>query len=927
MVENSINTDEKTKNVSFSQVLEEEKKVLSGYDRSSSKPPGDHENPLSALCLSGGGIRSASFNLGVLQALGKYEQIRNIDYLSVVSGGGYIGAWLSAWIHREAALIEKAKSPKENNQSSTNQKLSDIDPSEKSISEAIQKIEREFLECELPERKPSLNKEPKPITWLRNCSSYLSPKLSLMSGDFLGMIGTILRNMFLNWCIVIPACMAVLLLPYLHLFLLTDHSLIAISEWSLSFLSGLLLLFISIILLFYFKPSVDSDKKTERKVITSEKGIAALIAILFLLSMFFISIGIICNDKINSCPTDNATQQSNKIHGHVTLKDCNKSVDESKSLQKTRDDTISVKIFSWEGEFSAIAYTAFSVPILTLAYLIIGCFFLGIFSKAKCFFNHHTDEYFSRIGGYLLAWSLMIGLLWSLVLFNAYILETVNRWILAAGGLSSALAIYFSFGAKTISSFSSRQNTSFIGYEWYIKLFGPIAIISIIIIISLFQEMVMLTMMDSRPEFPGKVEEIAGYLKNIHERVLYQFDNHWHLFLSLILISLIFPFFVTINRFSLNNFYKNRLVRCFLGASRNDDDRNPHVFTNFDVNDDINLSKLHRQKPYLIINTALNLTDTDKLEILAWQQRKAQSFTLSPQFYGSSVNHLGYLSSQYYQNDPYDKVTLGTAVAISGAAASPNMGYHTSKMISFLLAFFNIRLGWWILNPKKIKSKLWRYKKHPLFLSFNELFSRTNDGRKYVYLSDGGHFENLGLYEMVLRKCQYIIVVDVSCDPNHEFEDLGNAIRKIRLDQNIEIEIDVDAIKNVSTENKDNPEENEKNNSTTTTKTVPHAIGTIHYKNSDSNGNLHCQEGKLLYIKPVLCGDEPVDVKHYHKHRSSFPHEPTTDQFFDEPQFESYRKLGFHIMDNILREKLDNRDQEQKSPIGKFFAGWNKTAT
>lgn len=274
MVENSINTDEKAKNVSFSQVLEEEK-VLSGYDRSSSKSLDNPEIPLSALCLSGGGIRSASFNLGVLQALGKYEQIRNIDYLSVVSGGGYIGAWLSTWIHREAALIEKTKSPKENNQSSTNQKLSDIDPSEKSISEAIQKIEREFLECELPERKPSLNKEPKPITWLRNCSSYLSPKLSLMSGDFLGMIGTILRNMFLNWCIVIPACMAVLLLPYLHLFLLTDHSLIAISEWSLSFLSGLLLLFISIILLFYFKPSVDSDKKTERKVITSEKGIAA----------------------------------------------------------------------------------------------------------------------------------------------------------------------------------------------------------------------------------------------------------------------------------------------------------------------------------------------------------------------------------------------------------------------------------------------------------------------------------------------------------------------------------------------------------------------------------------------------------------------------------------------------------------------------
>jgi len=916
MVENSINTDEKTKNVSFSQVLEEEKKVLSGYDRSSSKSLDNPEIPLSALCLSGGGIRSASFNLGVLQALGKYEQIRNIDYLSTVSGGGYIGAWLSTWIHREAASIEsKTESIRENNQPSTNQKLSDIDPSENSISEAIQDIELAL----------SSNNEPKSITWLRNSSSYLSPKLSLMSGDFLGMIGTILRNMLLNWCNVIPACMAVLLLPYLHLFLLTDHSSIAISEWSLSFLSGLLLLFISIILMFYFKPNTGSDKNRELKAFKSEKGIAALIAILFLLSMLFISIGIISNNKISSCTTYDITQYSNKIDEYVALRECNKSVDESESLQ--RKNIISVKIFSWEGQFSATTYTAFSVPILTFIYLIIGCFFLGILSKVTFFFNHHTDEYFSRIGGYLLAWSLMICLLWSLILCSAYILETVNRWILAAGGLSSALAIYFSFGAKTISSFSSRQNTSFIGYEWYIKLFGPIAIIAIILTISLFQEIVIVTLMNSRPEFPNKVEEIAGYLINIHESVLYQSDNLWHLFLFLIALTLILPLFVTINRFSLNNFYKNRLVRCFLGASRSVADRKPHVFTNFDVNDDIDLSKLHRQKPYLIINTALNLTDTDKLEILSWQQRKAQSFTLSSQFYGSSVNDLGYLNSKYYHADPFDTVTLGTAVAISGAAASPNMGYHSSKMISFLLAFFNIRLGWWILNPKKTQSNPWRYKKHPLFLSFNELFSRTNDCRAYVYLSDGGHFENLGLYEMVLRKCQYIIVIDVSCDPNHEFEDLGNAIRKIRLDQNVEIEIDVDAIKNASTKDKDNSEENEKDNSTTTTKNVPYAIGTIHYKNSDSNGNVHCQEGKLLYIKPVLCGDEPVDIKHYHKHRDSFPHEPTTDQFFDESQFESYRKLGFHIMDNILREALDNRDQEQKSPIGKFFAGWNKTAT
>src|SRR5258707_1168823 len=58
--------------------------------------------PRRGLALSGGGIRSATFNLGVLQALARAKVLRNFDFLSTVSGGGYVGGFFGAWVSRES---------------------------------------------------------------------------------------------------------------------------------------------------------------------------------------------------------------------------------------------------------------------------------------------------------------------------------------------------------------------------------------------------------------------------------------------------------------------------------------------------------------------------------------------------------------------------------------------------------------------------------------------------------------------------------------------------------------------------------------------------------------------------------------------------------------------------------------------------------
>jgi hypothetical protein len=289
-----------------------------------------------------------------------------------------------------------------------------------------------------------------------------------------------------------------------------------------------------------------------------------------------------------------------------------------------------------------------------------------------------------------------------------------------------------------------------------------------------------------------------------------------------------------------------------------------------------------------VVGAALNLVGGKRL---AWQQRRAESFTVSPLHCGSLFR--GYRRSRTYGG--VDGISLGTAVTISGAAVSSNMGYHSSSAaVTFVLTLFNARLGWWLGNPGaagSIVGPSLRHAEPPYRRSFPRLslaplvmeaFGLTDDTSKYVLLSDGGHFDNLGLYEMVLRRCRFIVVVDGGQDENARFDDLGAAIRKIRIDLGVEI----DFVEPVAIYKKDDPKIVEKGRY--------YAIATIHYPDG---GGKH--RGVLLYIKPGILGHEPRDVLQYSAANTAFPHQSTIDQLFDESQFESYRRLGEHVVETL----------------------------
>jgi hypothetical protein len=300
--------------------------------------------------------------------------------------------------------------------------------------------------------------------------------------------------------------------------------------------------------------------------------------------------------------------------------------------------------------------------------------------------------------------------------------------------------------------------------------------------------------------------------------------------------------------------------------------------------------------PLHVLSTALNLVHGQNL---AWQERKAASFTISPLHAGSGI--LGYRDSADYAKGKKSGISLGTAMAISGAAVSPNRGSESSPTFTFLMTLFNARLGWWLGNPKK-KTYTKEGPKMSIFSLLREALGRTDENHPYVYLSDGGHFENLGLYEMVRRRCKYIIVSDATADSNFGFGDLANAVRKVRIDLGIPIEPLV--TKYIG------PQKDERFGKYC-------AFGHIRYQDVDGGGKE--QMGYLLYIKPCVFSECPADVRNYAKEHRTFPHETTVDQFFSESQFESYRALGRHIIGRMCGDDLE-REACVAPNVPTFFA-------
>src|SRR5205085_7487494 len=257
--------------------------------------------------------------------------------------------------------------------------------------------------------------------------------------------------------------------------------------------------------------------------------------------------------------------------------------------------------------------------------------------------------------------------------------------------------------------------------------------------------------------------------------------------------------------------------------------------------------------PYHLINTSLNIEGS---KYANRRGRNADFFVFSPLFTGSEAT--GYVATTDLEQRA-KAVTAATAMAISGAAASSNMRSATIKPLTPTLAILNIRLGYWLINPAAVAGKL----ATSAFAEFldklyfvKELFGRLSEDKGLVYLTDGGHVENLGIYELLRRRCKLIIAVDAEADPDMSFGALVTLERYARIDLGVRIDLPWAAVRDVA---------NKASVDIAKTGGVPPldapqgphcALGTIYYPWKEGDKDESDNTGVLLYVKSALTGDE-----------------------------------------------------------------------
>ena len=337
-------------------------------------------------------------------------------------------------------------------------------------------------------------------------------------------------------------------------------------------------------------------------------------------------------------------------------------------------------------------------------------------------------------------------------------------------------------------------------------------------------------------------------------------------FVGCALLSVLLAYVCDINRVSIHAYYRARLASSFL----------PPV-AGRPVHDggDLRLDALQPAlgAPMHLINTTLNTsTSNDERD----RARLGASFAFSALYSGSQQTGWRRVSS--YAGG---SLTLSTAFTVSGAAIDPDTYATDARPIAFLMGLLNVRLGYWAKNPRLGDQRNpflpWWW----IFLFREMLGIRLDARRRHVHLSDGGGFENLGLYELVRRRVRRIVVCDAGADPELTLADLGRAIERVRADFGAEISLAADQVWKQRAD---------------VLQQTPWLRGTVRYADG--------AEGEILYIKPMLCAGLTADIYAYWRANPSFPDEPTSEQFFAEPQFEAYRALGQQIVEKLKAESL-----------------------
>ncbi|HEY2157728.1 MAG TPA: patatin-like phospholipase family protein, partial [Isosphaeraceae bacterium] len=1130
---------------------------------------------LVGVAFSGGGIRSATFAVGVLQGLAKLGLLRRIDYLSTVSGGGYAGSWLAAWIKREGSVTNVEK------QLATSRVVNS-----KADRGGLLKKGGEAGRAE----GDVVDEEPEPIYHLRAYSRFLAPRSGLLTADTWSLITTYLRNLAINLAMLLPAALAVVFALRLAVWFCGLSYDFRESE-------GIVTTVVSLVLgLVAFWVAFALNARGVNYIRSVQEGgggrppfnaahFVAGIVVPMVVGVFFLA-------RVNLAVDRNIWRWMTKDlpvdPGHIPI--------DSRHLWLLRGSLALGSAVSFGGLlaliyfFESLRYPsakrgwllgssflsgfaggAFLSVILILALRtgllpgrpdLVATYAtpLGLLAVVAATVVHvgHLGrdigeierEWWARLD----AWLVIAAIAWVAIFEVVLYLPAAVVWIgedyIGPGVIGGLVTSWLGTTVAGVLAGSSARTGQPDGSA---TLEAVAAVAPPIFLIGLFGGLGALAyvLVDGPLPGPGPgrgSEALFEYYMKINSP---GFPALAAWAAGLTLLSYFMTRKTEVNLFSLNAMYANRLTRCYLGASRRMSRwadrwggagdpregggapthgteyelsappasrgwvwrhrgapgpagrpgasralrrsyinpnalRQPHPIVGFDLNDDIPLVDLQIGEetggsaylgPQLLINTSLNLVAGSEL---AWSDRKSESFVLTPTHCGSKGTGYARVTRK-----TRDRLSVGRAIAISGAAVDPNMNYHQSPTLSAFLTVFNARLGYWIENPslpaegtsggelvrevvalwaeairpgrggagpaaadpveqarlagilalsraadkrehdrareaarregeaavarlERAKDRLKGLEREfdraaaaagaaapqrpgegfggPALLALSEALSgvsrelfdlsqnrariadlraaieRLNaearardlppawehdvgeigravddleqalgrvtsmpgeaasgtvsawraenprhggllvtellggtDGRhKYVHLTDGGHFENTGVYELVRRRCRYIVACDANTDRTAADENLANLVRLVRIDFGIRIEIDTTPL--------------ELDGEDTRLCRSHVVVGSVRYDDVD-NGQV---PGALVYIRTSMTGDEPPDIRNYAAVNREFPYTTSANQFFDESQFESYRALGEHVARIVFEDAKADAERLKK---------------
>jgi hypothetical protein len=919
---------------------------------------------LTALCLSGGGIRSAAFCLGVLQVLARKRLLNSFDCLSTVSGGGFIGGWLQMLLCEAASAADS------------------VDPDIAAAPSPAETLRQQVGEAGAQQ-----------VQKLRAFTNYLTPHTGPFSADTWGGVALYIRNLLINWMVFAPLFLLLALLPIFYRTLIRSLSDAGCVIVGMLVVAGLVLALAA----WQGCALLPSHRTGNPPRFATSRDIKWRIVVPALIWAWLVPVVIeygMAKWRSHHVPLDDYTTWLGSVGSSEWISptvaawlgwlewrewvipavylaamlvgfwlawglggDRNA---ESQALYARNHwrwiaATLCAAFLIWIGLrlirpdgtlyswVKQALYTGCQTPVqsacpgapldklpavrrgplvdtetaLTVLFplWLVGTHLLQttfyVVFRKEGLLADLDREWLARQSG----WVLRIGVIWTLFTLCCLVLPRLlsllttdghlaGQSMLVTGTVATGLGGIAAWLGRTLSAQIEAVGKSSNLVQRLLSdlVLDGLGLLFGIGLLAVFGSVLQYGLGEVQRHFFVVVNESKLHLLGQDLELWQPRLLLLQVLLIAVLLALIFGFGgVNVNRFSMHAAYRNRLSRAFLGAARHQRKFDP--FTGFDQKDNQRLAKFRATAPgqrlFPVINLTLNVTAGKNA---AWAERKAECFVATPLVCGAAaLRHpdqqedlpegafvrTAAFAGMESRGDARGKdkgIRLGSMLTISGAAASPNWGYRSSRATAFLMTLFNVRLGAWLPNPAVATPEELQQAKprNSIIALMSELLGATTDTRQSVYLSDGGHFENLGLYEMLRRRCGQIVLVDGGQDGDCTFFDLGNAIRKAAIDLNVQVKMRPMCIYSRKALENDEAKAAE---------ALGMAMGDITYPRYTDKDN-DKGTGLLLYLKPSFLSDIPAEVRAYGETNPLFPHDNTLDQWFTESQFESYRALG-----------------------------------